>query len=122
MAEHLIWDVTVRAADGPQVTASGEMEVDAYDKISVVVPAQADLAVDLGPTAGGRITALVILPARPSDELSYDVDGTEIGLSHPQFLFGGAVDLTGNPAGLTLSNAGSEDSPVEIFLGRDATP
>ncbi|MCD4525958.1 hypothetical protein [Nocardioides sp. cx-173] len=122
MTERLIWDVTVRADGGPQVSASGEIEVDAYDKLSVVVPAGADVAVDLGPSAAGRITALVILPAMPSNELSYDVDGTDIGLTHAQFLFGGAVDLTGNPAGLTLSNAGSEDAPVEIFVGRDATP
>lgn len=122
MAEHLIWDVTVRAEGGPQVTASGVIDVDAYDKISVVVPPGDDLAVDLGPGAAGRITALVILPATLGDELSYDVDGTEIVLTHPQFLFGGAVDLTGNPAGLTISNAGSEEAPVEIFLGRDATP
>ncbi|TYB39666.1 hypothetical protein FXF50_04615 [Micromonospora sp. AP08] len=122
MPEHLIWDVTVRADGGPQLNDSGVMEVDAYDKLSVVVPAGDDLAVDLGPAAAGRISCLVIMPTEPSDHLSYDVDGTGIKLNQPQFLFGGAVDLTGNPAGLTFSNAGSQDAAVEIFLGRDATP
>lgn len=122
MAEQLIWDVTVRADGGPQVTGSGAFEVEAYDKLSVVVPAGANLAVDLGPGAAGRIACLVILPAQPSDDLSYDVSGTDITLDEPQFLFGGAVNLTGNPAALTFANAGGQDAAVEILLGRDATP
>jgi hypothetical protein len=122
MTERLIWDVTVRAAGGPQLTGSGVMEVDAYDKVSVSVPAGDDLDVDLGPGAAGRITCLVILPAEPNNDLTYAVGANSIALDEPQFLFGGAVDLTGNPASLTIANAGGEDAAVQILIGRDATP
>lgn len=122
MTEKLIWDVTVRAEGGPQLTGSGVLEVDAYDKHSLVVPAGADLDVDLGPGAAGRIACLVILPDQPSADLSYDVGSTTIALDEPQFLLGGAVNLTGNPAALTLANAGVTDAGVQILIGRDATP
>ncbi|CCG04042.1 hypothetical protein [Blastococcus saxobsidens] len=122
MTEKLIWDVTVRAEGGPQLTGSGVLEVDAYDKLSVVVPAGGDLEVNLGPGAAGLIACLVILPDEPSADLSYDVGSQTIGLDEPQVLLGGAVDLTGNPASLTFANAGTADANLQILIGRDATP
>ena len=122
MAEQLIWNLTVRADGGPKLAGSGTMVADAYDKLSVVVPAGGDLAVDLGPAAAGRMTCLVIVPSVPSEDLTYEVDGTAITLDQPQFLLGGAVNLTGNPASITLSNGAAEDGAVEILIGRDATP
>lgn len=122
MAEHLIWKVTVRADHGPQLTASGDISVEAYDKLSVVVPTAGAVAVELGPANTGRITCLVILPSAPSKDVSYALDGKTVTLNQPQFLFGGAVDLVGNPNQLKFSNAGGADATVEILVGRDATP
>lgn len=122
MAEQLIWDATVRATGGPQLTGSGVMDVDAYDKVSVLVPAGGGLDIDLGPGSAGRIVCLVLLPEAPSDDLTYDVGTNTITLDQPQFLLGGAVDLTGNTASLTLANAGAADASVELLIGRDATP
>lgn len=122
MTENLVWKMTVRAEGGPQLTSSGTLAVEAYDKLSVVVPAGGDVAVDLGPAGSGQITCLVIVPSAPSDDLSYEVGGDSIKLDQSQFLLGGAVNLTGNPAGLTLANAGGQDSAVDILVGRDATP
>lgn len=122
MTEKLIWDVTIRAEGGPQLTGSGVFEVDAYDKLSVVVPASGNLAVELGPANAGLMRCLVILPDLPSSDLSYDVATVTIHLDQPQFLLGGAVDLTGNPASLTIANAGPVDAGVQILIGRDATP
>jgi len=121
MTEKLIWDVTVRAEGGPQLTGSGVLEVDAYDKLSLEVPAGDDLEVDLGPGSAGLITCLVLLPEAPSADLTYDVGTVTIALDQPQFLFGGASDLTGNPASLTIANAGAADAVVDILIGRDAT-
>lgn len=126
MAEKLIWDITVRADGGPRLTGSGVLEVDAYDKLTVVVPAAGDLDVELGPGTAGLLTCLVILPDDPTTDLSYDVgSGTStetITLDQPQLLIGGAVDLTGNPSSLKLSNAGAADATVQLLIGRDATP
>lgn len=121
MTEKLIWDVTVRAEGGPQLTGSGVLEVDAYDKLSVTVPAGGDLDVDLGPGAAGLISCLVLLPETPSDELTYEVGTETITLDQPQFLFGGASDLAGNPASLTIANAGAADAVIDLMIGRDAT-
>ncbi|QBX56726.1 hypothetical protein EXE58_15520 [Nocardioides seonyuensis] len=121
MTEKLIWDVTVRAEDGPQLSGSGVLEVDAYDKLSVTVPAGGDLDVDLGPGSAGLISCLVLLPEAPSDDLTYEVGSETITLDQPQFLFGGAADLAGNPASLTIANAGASDAVVDLMIGRDAT-
>jgi hypothetical protein len=123
MSEELIWNATVRVKDGPQLTASGVIEVDAYDKVSVGIPAGAqDLVVDLGPGGAGKATCLVILPDKPNAKLTYKQDGDQIKLDQPQFFFGGAVELTGNPASLKFSNSDAADATVQILIGRDATP
>ncbi len=123
MAEQLIWNVTVRAEGGPQLSAEDTVEVEAYDKLSVDVPTgDADFTVELGPGAADRIVCLVILPATPSDDLRYKVGADEIPLDQPTFLFGGGVALTGNPETLTFKNKGAQDAAVEILIGRDATP
>ncbi|WP_299088220.1 hypothetical protein [uncultured Microbacterium sp.] len=122
MAERLIWNTTLRAEAGPQLIGSGVIEVEAYDKVSILVPAGGHLDVDLGPGAAGRITVLAIVPAEPSVDLTYDVGGTAIALDEPQFLYGGAVELTTNPATLAFANASAADAAVELLVGRDATP
>ncbi|MHA6622505.1 hypothetical protein [Pseudonocardia sp. DLS-67] len=120
MTEKLTWNVTVTAAGGPRLAQGGDLVVDAYDKISVVVPANSATTVDLGPTDVGRMTCLVIAPAKPAKELTYDVGSVTVVLDYPQFLFGGAVGLTGNPSKLTLKNAGAAEAAVSIFVGRTA--
>jgi hypothetical protein len=122
MAEQLIWNVTVTATGGPQLTHSGVVEVEAYDKINIQVPAGGDRVVDLGPGSAGRISCLAIVPTEPSATLTYKVGTDTIKLDAPQFLVRGAVDLTKNPASLKIANAGPSDAAVEILIGRDATP
>jgi hypothetical protein len=122
MAEKLIWNTTVRAEGGPQLTGSGVLTVAAYDKLSVVVPRGSDLDVDLGPGAAGKIICLVIKPAAPNKELTYEVGGNPIKLDQPQFLIGGGVDLAGNPAKITITNGTAKAAAVEILVGRDEAP
>lgn len=120
MTEKLTWNITITATGGPRLAQGGGLEVDAYDKISVVVPATGKTTVELGPTATGRMTCLVIAPEKPAKALTYAVGTTTVELDAPQFLFGGAVGLTGNPSTLTLKNAGAADAAVSIFVGRTA--
>jgi hypothetical protein len=119
MAEKLIWNLTVRAEGGPQLNGSATMPVEAYDKISVSVPkGNTEFKVSLG----SGVAALVILPAKPSVELTYKVGANWIKLDQPTFLFGGAVALAGNPQELVFKNNDGEDAAVQILTGRDATP
>ena len=123
MAEKLTINVTVTVSGGPRLEHGATLEVEAYDKISTVIPANTEITVDLGPSAAGRMTCLVVVPAKPSSDLTYKVGSNTIALDHPQFLFGGAVALTANPSQLKLKNAhASQDADVGIFVGRDATP
>ena len=55
MVEHPNWNLAVRAGGGPKLTQSGSMVADAYDELSVVLPAGREVDLDLGPTAAGRI-------------------------------------------------------------------
>ena len=98
MAEKLTWNVTVTATGGPRLVYDAIIDVDAYDKISIVVPANGEITVDLGPSAAGRMACLVVVPATPSGDLTYEVGDNTITLDQPQFLFGGAVALTANPS------------------------
>lgn len=122
MAEHLVWSVNVRAADGPRVMASGELDVDTYDKHSVTIEAGKSQKVELGPLTAGSIRCLIIVPTPAGDELTYTVGTTEVLLDEPQFLFGGAVTLAGNPTDLTFKNNSAADVEIDILVGRDATP
>ena len=122
MTEKLTWNVTVTVAAGPRLALGGDLEVDAYDKLSVVVPKNGSVVVDLGPTTANRMTCLVIAPAVPGPDLTYTTStGGTVTLDRPQFLFGGAVGLTGNPATLTFKNAAATEAAVSIFVGRAAT-
>ena len=121
MTEKLIWTVGVQAEAGPQLASAGTMEVEAYDKIGVTVADGATTAVDLGPT-GAEMVCLVVIPAEPNADLTYEVDGNDVPLDAPLVLLGGAVGLAGNPASLTFKNQTGAEAVVEILVGRDATP
>lgn len=122
MAEQMLWSVMVKAGNGPTVSASGSFDVDAYDKLTVTVAAGASQVVELGPATAGSIRCLVISPAVPDEQLSYDVGGTDVALDEAQFLLGGAVGLAGDPTSLTFSNGTAADAEIEILVARDATP
>jgi hypothetical protein len=124
MAERVTWSYAVQVAGGPTLAGSGAMEVEAYVKLSVVVPASGSLDVEVLPGGGGSVQLLVISPASPSADLSYDVGGETVALDGPHVLIGaGAVGLLAATVGtLEFSNGGAEDAEISILAGRDATP
>ena len=122
MAEQLLWSVMVKAVDGPQVSVSGTMPVEAYDKLGVTVAAGATQQVDLSPGGTAEVTAVVISPATPDALLTYDVGGNDIALDAPHVLLGGAVALISDPTSLTFTNGTAADTEITILVGRDATP
>jgi hypothetical protein len=124
MAEPLKWSFTAQAVRGPAVSGADALELDEYLKSTVTVPANGNLKVEVLPGAGGSAQLLVINPAKPSKDLSYDAGGGKVLLDGPHVLIGaGAVSLLGDPIGtLEFANAGAEDAEVSILAGRDATP
>jgi hypothetical protein len=124
MPETLNWSYATQVVGGPTIAASGALEVEAYLKITVTVPAGGSLDVEVLPGGGGAVQLLVINPAAPSEDLTYTVGAEEVVLDGPHVLIGaGAVGLLAATVGtLAFANAGAEDAQIAILAGRDATP
>ena len=124
MSEQLKWSYSVQAVRGPAISGNGILEVDAYLKLNVTVPAEGTLDVEVLPNGGGSVQLLVINPAKPSKDLTYIVNAVNVPLDGPHVLIGaGAVSLLAATIGtLQFENAGAEDAEISILVGRDATP
>lgn len=121
MAEKIGWNYVVQALNGPTLSGQGVLEIDAYDKIEVTIIVGATQQVNLVPS--GNVSLLVINPAVPDVDLSYDIGGNAIALDGPHVLIGtGAVSLLGGASNLSFTNNTDADATIEILLGRDATP
>jgi hypothetical protein len=124
MAETLKWTYAVQVSGGPTLARNGAIEVDAYVKLNVTVPAGGTQDVEILPGTGGNVQVLVISPAAPSTDLTYQVDGVDTPLDGPHVLIGaGAVGLLAATVGtLQFTNNTPEDAEISILAGRDATP
>jgi hypothetical protein len=124
MTEKINWSLQVRVAHGPQIAATGVVDVEAYDKVSVEIAAGESQQVDLVPAGTERVALVLIVPATPSPDLSYEIDGTAIALDGAHAFFGaGAARLLGaDPASLTFTNDTADPARLDILLGRDVTP
>src|SRR3569833_4338025 len=121
MGEKLSWKYVAQAVNGPSLSAAGEMEVDAYDKLAITVADNASQQVDLVPNA--KASLLIINPENASTDLTYKVGANDIKLDGPQVFIGaGAVALLGGATSLTFTTHTGADAVIEILVGRDATP
>ncbi|MET7809133.1 AfsR/SARP family transcriptional regulator [Micromonospora chersina] len=94
MTEKINWSLQVRVAHGPQIAATGVVDVEAYDKVSVEIAAGESQQVDLVPSGTERVGMVLIVPATPSADLLYEIDGTAIALDGAHaFLGAGAARL-----------------------------
>lgn len=126
MSERLSWTFSVQAVGGPRIATSKDLDVDAYDKIGVVVAAGADETVELQPGPAGRVQFLLVASTVYDDALTYKVNdpaGTAIKLDGQLLLLGdGAVGLLGAPPGkLIFHNGAADDATIQILIGRKAT-
>ena len=126
MPETIVLTISAIVGAGPKLKESRTLAVDAYDKISVDVPDQAKLAVELQPGGGGSIQLLLVKSSVYGADLKYTVnsDTTDRVLDQPHVLVGtGSVGLFGmEPKKLTFDNKTGQDAQIEILIGRDATP
>lgn len=124
MAERLNWSYAAQVEGGPSIDGAGVLEIDAYMKLSVTVPAGGAQAVEVLPAPGAALRFLVIAPTVPSADLTYELDGEAVPLDGPVVLIGtGAVGLFADAVGaLEFTNGTGEDARIDILAGRDATP
>lgn len=137
--------LSAQVVGGPQVSASRAKQIEAYDKVDIVInPGDADVAVNIQPGAAAQVGFLLIKSSlysqAPADQkLTYVVSdggtdfpaaGDGLELNDPHVYIGGALAVFGlapttlrftstyvaDPADPTVNQA-----VVEILVGRDAT-
>jgi hypothetical protein len=127
MAEQIAiqWSINVQVAQGPKVVLAGDMKVDAYDKIEVLIPdGSSDIDVDIQPGGANKVQFMLISSDHYGTALTYQVNATGdiIALDKAQMFTGdGNVSLLGAPpSSLRFDNSLGKDATVEILVGRKA--
>jgi hypothetical protein len=131
MSVKINWACNVQVVNGPKISASDTIEVDAYDNVEVMVPkhqnnADGKATVDVQPGDQSQVMFLLIQSdTYKGGSVSYAVKGStkSVKLDAQQSLIGsGAVSLLdGAPTKLTFTNSGPADASVRILIGRKAT-
>jgi hypothetical protein len=129
MADSVSSLLTVEIKGGPpKISAAHNVTVEAYERIQVNLPGADDsgkkaVTLNLMP-AGSKAKILALTSSRYGDGLTYKVGDKQIPLDGPQLFTGGSVQLLGDVATLTLTNAlgAGKDATVTILIGRDVVP
>jgi hypothetical protein len=131
VSEQIHWTLNIEVIGGPKISASRTQTVDAYDKITIDVPAQSggtpgQATVEVQPGGAGQVQFLLVQSSVYDQDLTYRVNdpaASAIVLDTLQVLMGaGAVGLLGAaPQRLIFSNALAQVASVQILVGRDAT-
>jgi hypothetical protein len=125
----IIVNANIVVPNGPALGFKQILDVDAYDKIDVSIPANpatTDKKVELvGGT--GDVQFIAITSDFFGSDLTYKINSSTTArtLDQPHLFMGkGAVSLfDAAPATLFFSNAATgQDAKVQILIGRDATP
>jgi hypothetical protein len=123
--ETINWSFSVEVVQGPRISGSDALEVDAYDKVSVD-PAVGDTEVQVQPADAAKSVHLLVIRADAYDvgiEFSAGDGTTKFSLDAPVVLIGsGAVSLLSSaPQTLEFNNSGDAAVRVDILVGRDSS-
>jgi hypothetical protein len=133
MSERISWTLNVQVSGGPKTALSRTIEVHAYDKISVEIPARISESepgtsdVEVQPAEEtSRLRFLLIVATHYAEGLTVaPAEGTpEIPLDGPLLFFSqGVFSLLGEspPQSLTFSNGLETPVTIDILVGRNVT-
>lgn len=130
MPETISYVTSVVVAAGPKFAFSETVEVEAYNRITLVVKSKATKKVFLG-TTDSEIRFLGIKSTKymtlPTAALTFAIDAVakEYNIDMPVVLAGQAsIALLGatTPTSLTFNNQLPEDVTLEVLIARDPTP
>ena len=133
MRQKINWSVNAAVVDGPRLSVSQTIGVDAYDKVTAVVakkdattnqPGTSTLEVQPSGQAGA-VRFFAITSDRYGKDLEFTVmngGAADVALEGPLVLVGEGIDslLQKAPKRVKLSNGMADDATVEIIVGRDA--
>ena len=125
MMEKINWTLNVAIAGGPKISGSDTLEVEAYDKVGVYIPAVSKVETEVQPGDQGEVKYLLINADHYGEKLTYrinDESGDEITLDALQIFIGaGAVSVLGKPPQIFhFENQMDRDATVDILVGREA--
>lgn len=126
MAEGINLTVCAKVKNGPTISFSSILNVDAYDKLNVPVITGETKTIQLVPAGTPSVHFLLIKSSHYSDQISYKVNngGSTITLDSPQSFVGEgsltALDDAGVPETLVLTNSLPNDIDIQILIGRTA--
>jgi len=127
--ERINWSTNVSVEGGPTLAVAQSLDVDAYDKFTVAVPAgDDDFAVSLGTVPAGSLHFLLVTGenlAAINPPLTYKVNGagTEYVLAAPHvYASPGQMVGLGEVTTLNFKNDTGDPATVQVLVGRDATP
>jgi len=116
----------VEVTGAATIARTHALEVEAYDKIEITVPAGAGgVDVDVQPGGAGQVQLLLITASDYGAGVEYEVDasGDAVALDSPQMFVGaGSVGLLGAVQTISFTNPDASDVDVMVIVGRDATP
>jgi hypothetical protein len=126
MTESLTYVQSLTVADGPSLSKTATIAVDAIDIVNAIAPkstgSPVPVTIDVQPSTASMMSVLFITSDNYTS-LTYSVDA--VGVSHdldgPQLFMGGQIDLLGGGKKLIFTNAGTaKDAAIKIFVGRTA--
>ncbi len=128
MTYQISWSFSFRIAGGPTKSGTGSLSAEAFDSISISIPAAVnDQQVEIQPGGENQVQAIVIAASRYHSDLTYKVNAAgnpAIRLDQPHVFAGEGLNVLLDPAvsNLFFSNNTAEDIRVEVLVCRDATP
>jgi hypothetical protein len=125
----IIVSANVMVPNGPSLAFNQIIDVDAYDRIDVAVPATPATTEKKVELVGGTgdVLFIAITADAYNEKLTYKINaGTTVRKLDQPHLFmgkGGVSIFDAAPASLSFSNpATGTNANVQILIGRDATP
>lgn len=127
MAEKIVWSIKVQVEGGPNVSGSGEVLLEAYDKAYILVKEKEEKTLDVLP-GDPKMAQLVLISSNNYEDLSCIIDPEAnenkgektIALSAPVLLIGeGPVGLLGSiNKPFKFKNDSNKEARVTILVGR----
>ena len=128
MSEVINITVSAKVKNGPSISFSNSLNVDAYDKLDILVASGGTpKTIQLLPSGTTSVHFLLIKSSQYSDQLSYTVNGagSKILIDTPQSFIGlgslAALDDSSDPETLVFTNDLAEDVSIQILVGRNVT-
>lgn len=121
MPEKIAWSMSARVDGGPQISINEILEVEAYEKVDVILPGLKKTTIEVQQSEG--LTRFIMIAASKYEALSFLVDGGEpIALDHPIMLVGaGAVNLLGKKQNvLEFDNKNPDNVSVMMLVAGKA--